>query len=274
MRFTRPCYPVVHRVIHSNCGQMRFNLSQIGAGPKSVEIGPSKSGPVFQVAIGTPLMRLFDYLPPRDDATDGQRGQRILVPFGRTRRVGVICALCDDIRRGAGQVAPRDRDISTPNRCSTNTLMALLEWAAAYYHHPVGEVFSAALPGALRKGAAATDRGRNHLALDGRRPRHRHRNRGEAGESAGQSCACCVTSDAGLGRDDLSHAAFDLAKRAVGLLEKQKGLVERFIRDPATPIPNLRLQRQPVRSRRDEQRAAVETPSRPPPVSTLSCWTA
>ncbi len=31
-------------------------------------------------------------------------------------------------------------------------LLTLLRWAAQYYHHPIGEVMAAALPGALRKG--------------------------------------------------------------------------------------------------------------------------
>jgi primosomal protein N' (replication factor Y) len=49
----------------------------------------------------------------------------------------------------------------------------LLRWAADYYHHPVGEVYAAALPVALRQGAPAaaniehwnlTERGREELA--------------------------------------------------------------------------------------------------------------
>ena len=34
-------------------------------------------------------------------------------------------------------------------------MLALLVWAAEYYHHPIGEVLAAALPKALRLGAAA-----------------------------------------------------------------------------------------------------------------------
>ena len=37
------------------------------------------------------------------------------------------------------------------------TTMELLEWAAGYYHWPLGEVCAAALPGALRKGVPATE---------------------------------------------------------------------------------------------------------------------
>jgi len=34
-------------------------------------------------------------------------------------------------------------------------LMALLDWAAGYYQHPLGQVLAAALPAALRRGQAA-----------------------------------------------------------------------------------------------------------------------
>ena len=33
--------------------------------------------------------------------------------------------------------------------------MELLEWAAQYYHHPLGEVIAAALPKLAREGAAS-----------------------------------------------------------------------------------------------------------------------
>ena len=37
-------------------------------------------------------------------------------------------------------------------RCFPAAELALLTWAADYYHHPVGEVFAAALPRLLRAG--------------------------------------------------------------------------------------------------------------------------
>jgi primosomal protein N' (replication factor Y) len=60
----------------------------------------------------------------------------------------------------------------------------LLRWAAGYYHHPIGEVFAAALPGSLRAGQATlasveswilTAAGRQELASpsDRRAPRQR-----------------------------------------------------------------------------------------------------
>ncbi len=43
-------------------------------------------------------------------------------------------------------------------------LLELLGWAAHYYHHPIGEVFAAALPKALRLGAPAAAREERWLA--------------------------------------------------------------------------------------------------------------
>ena len=34
----------------------------------------------------------------------------------------------------------------------------LLRWAAEYYHHPIGEVFAAALPASLRAGQPACEK--------------------------------------------------------------------------------------------------------------------
>ena len=43
------------------------------------------------IAIDTPLRRLFDYRPPEGiGAADLSPGQRIWVPFGRRRTVGIL----------------------------------------------------------------------------------------------------------------------------------------------------------------------------------------
>ena len=42
---------------------------------------------VLRIALDTPLRRLFDYLPP---AAPVAAGQRVRVPFGRQRLVGLV----------------------------------------------------------------------------------------------------------------------------------------------------------------------------------------
>jgi primosomal protein N' (replication factor Y) len=102
---------------------------------------------IVQVAVPVPLYTRFDYLLP--GATTVLAGCRVRVPFGRRQLIGVvldtttqsalperslkvISALID-----AQPVLPAD-------------MLALLQWAADYYHHPIGEVMHTALPAQLR----------------------------------------------------------------------------------------------------------------------------
>jgi primosomal protein N' (replication factor Y) len=108
---------------------------------------------ILKVAIATPLDTLFDYLPPRAGPRP-QPGQRVRVPFGRREQVGIIVGLTNQSQ------VPRQRlravlEIVDAEPLIDHATVQLLEWAAGYYQHPPGEVFSAALPAALRRGAAA-----------------------------------------------------------------------------------------------------------------------
>ncbi len=108
---------------------------------------------VLRVALDTPLRRLFDYLPPVERAAGELRaGMRVRVPFGRRRLVGVVMAAAD-----TSQVAPERLkpilDVLDAQPLLDPAALALIEWAADYYHHPIGEVVATALPRALRLGA-------------------------------------------------------------------------------------------------------------------------
>ena len=132
--------------------------------------------PILQVVFDTPLRRSFDYLPPADSAAPPRPGQRVLVPLGRRRTVGVIAVLA------ARSELPADRlkhafELIDAEPLWDPVTLALIAWAADYYHHPLGEVLFAAMPVALRAGGNAvrhqllwrlSERGRNELA---RRPR-------------------------------------------------------------------------------------------------------
>ncbi|HHH46280.1 MAG TPA: primosomal protein N' [Thiotrichales bacterium] len=109
---------------------------------------------VLRVAVPCPLPRCLDYLPPDDiDIGTLAAGQRFEVPLGRRRLVGVLweTASGSDIAPERLRKAIRRLDeapVLTPD------LVALLDWAARYYHHPIGEVAQAALPVLLRQGKA------------------------------------------------------------------------------------------------------------------------
>ena len=109
--------------------------------------------PVFQVALSAPVMRLFDYLAPAEGDSAGHRGQRVLIPFGKSTRVGVIVAVRQSSDIPLQRLRHAIRIIDDTPLLDEN-VMALLEWAANYYHCPPGEVFMAALPGILRRGGA------------------------------------------------------------------------------------------------------------------------
>ncbi len=102
---------------------------------------------IVQVALDLPLPTLFDYRLPGAGAS--LAGRRVIVPFGRGRKVGIIL--------GAGAppgVAPdRIRDVlqvMEDEPALPAALLDLLRFAAQYYHHALGPVVLGAMPTALR----------------------------------------------------------------------------------------------------------------------------
>ncbi len=102
-----------------------------------------------KIAIDTPLRRLFDYRSVI--AVQRPPGVRVRVPFGRQRVVGVVVSLADHTEVPEAKLRDVLEVLDAAPVFSTAEL-ALLTWAADYYHHPVGEVFAAALPRLLRAG--------------------------------------------------------------------------------------------------------------------------
>jgi primosomal protein N' (replication factor Y) (superfamily II helicase) len=114
---------------------------------------------VLRVALDTPLRRLFDYLPPAQALFSGSLGpgMRVRVPFGRQRLVGIVMESAHSSDIPPERLKPILEVLDTRPVFDASAL-ALLRWAAEYYHHPVGEVLSAALPKAMRLGADAEAR--------------------------------------------------------------------------------------------------------------------
>ena len=109
--------------------------------------------PVVRVALPTPLRRLFDYRAGPAGHCAIVAGTRVRVPFGQRRLIGVA------METAASSELPDERlkpvlERLDPQPIFDPATLALLVWAADYYHHPVGEVLAAALPKALRLGAA------------------------------------------------------------------------------------------------------------------------
>jgi primosomal protein N' (replication factor Y) len=106
-----------------------------------------------RVALDTPLRRLFDYLPARDGRS-AQPGARVRVPFGRQRLVGVVHSLAEKSELPADKLKAV-LEVIDEEPAFDASILTLIEFAAQYYHHPLGEVMSAALPKLAREGAAA-----------------------------------------------------------------------------------------------------------------------
>ena len=102
---------------------------------------------VIRVALPIPLRVHFDYLCD----TEVSPGCRVLVPFGKRELIGIVWQLDVTPEVAAEQLKPVlaviDQTAVLPK-----LLRQLLSFAADYYHHPLGEVLTAALPALLREG--------------------------------------------------------------------------------------------------------------------------
>jgi len=120
---------------------------------------------IFRVAIALPVYRLFDYLAPDNiEMITVKPGVRLEVPFGKTKKIAFLveCARHSDI--DIGKLKRVERILDEKSLLSAKDL-ALLHWASRYYHHPLGEVFSAAFPVALRQGKPAVIQTEKRYAL-------------------------------------------------------------------------------------------------------------
>ncbi|GAB4514657.1 MAG: primosomal protein N' [Sulfuricaulis sp.] len=97
----------------------------------------------------TPLYRAFDYLA----SVLLVPGTRVRVPFGRREMIGVVVGEVTQSELPASRLKaitqPLDAGAVIPP-----SMLSLLQWAADYYHHPLGEVIHTALPVRLRQGRA------------------------------------------------------------------------------------------------------------------------
>jgi primosomal protein N' (replication factor Y) (superfamily II helicase) len=109
---------------------------------------------IVRVALDTPLPRLFDYLPAREGRFDAVPGVRVRVPFGRQRLVGVVHSLHASSELPPEKLKPL-LEVLDAEPVIDGAVMQLVEWAAQYYHHPLGQVLNTALPKLAREGAPA-----------------------------------------------------------------------------------------------------------------------
>ncbi len=103
---------------------------------------------IVEVAIPVPLNKTFDYLCDDEVLV----GVRVKVPFVRKKVIGIVLAIKDksdfDKLKSVEEVLDKTPILDKPT-------LDFLFWSANYYHHPIGEVISTALPKNLRLGKEA-----------------------------------------------------------------------------------------------------------------------
>lgn len=109
---------------------------------------------IAQIAVPVPIYGVFDYLIPATLTQPLTKGCRVSVPFGRKQMVGIVVTV------GCGSAVPESKLRAITNVIDVQPVVSeevikLLEWAAGYYHYPLGEVLFSALPKFLRQGEAA-----------------------------------------------------------------------------------------------------------------------
>ena len=102
---------------------------------------------IVRVALDVPLPRLFDY---RAEGLVGDEiGLRVKVPFGRGEKIGLILGLLAESDQPADKLKPVDEILRDMPPLPPDWI-ALTEFCARYYQHPLGEVMNFALPPMLR----------------------------------------------------------------------------------------------------------------------------
>ncbi|MBV5301079.1 MAG: DEAD/DEAH box helicase family protein, partial [Methylococcales bacterium] len=111
---------------------------------------------IFHVAIpSVPFFEFFDYLAPHECPLEPLRaGIRLEVPFGKRTKIAFLMATSFECHYPLEKLKPILRIIDNAPLLGDLDLQ-LLHWVSSYYHHPIGEVMSAAFPIALRQGKEA-----------------------------------------------------------------------------------------------------------------------
>jgi len=112
----------------------------------------------LQIAVPTPLRKLFTYTAQQSASkeliNEKMIGARVNVSFGRQHLLGVIAAI------SSHSDAPPEKlkaigDLLDEQNLWPDELWKMLNWAAQYYQHPLGEVLTTAMPALLRQGKPA-----------------------------------------------------------------------------------------------------------------------
>jgi primosomal protein N' (replication factor Y) len=100
------------------------------------------------VAVGRPVRGAFTYLIPEELAGKLRLGQRLLVPFGKTKALAFYLGPAEAAPAKGVLVRSIERELEADPALPPD-LIALLRFAAEHYHYPLGETIRNALPPGL-----------------------------------------------------------------------------------------------------------------------------
>ena len=103
---------------------------------------------LVRVALDVPLDDAFDFLAP--DEPRPPLGSLVVVPFGRTRKVGVVVEHPTESPVARARLKPVEAVVADVPPLGAADL-ELFNFCAAYYQRPLGEVIAASLPPRLRQ---------------------------------------------------------------------------------------------------------------------------
>lgn len=115
------------------------------------DLKPIVKGRFVEVALPTPVDRVFDYLVPEPLKDRARVGHRVTVPFGKRSLQGFVVATKDESSLMRHQIkevleAPDDEPLVGAG------MLRLTEWMAEYYACSWGEALQAVLPAVVRTG--------------------------------------------------------------------------------------------------------------------------
>lgn len=104
------------------------------------------------IAVPRPLRTLLTYTHSQTNATE-TLGCRVAVSLGHSNSMGVVVDVLDEDTSSPYKLKPIKALLDQEPLLDAH-LLGLVQWAARYYQHPIGEVVFTALPNALRAGKA------------------------------------------------------------------------------------------------------------------------
>jgi len=107
-------------------------------------VNKSQEKIIVQVAIDSPLNRLFDYAWNEEFAAAPQKGQIVQVSFGRQECIGVVMQVLDKTEYDLEKIKKVQAIAPLPPLSSD--VVAMAEFAAIYYQRPIGEVLIPSIP--------------------------------------------------------------------------------------------------------------------------------